>query len=216
MLKCPKCKIPLCRVQYEGVPVDLCPDGHGRIIEVRRAEQIVKRLAAQGDAIQKDTVETLLDAVGPDAHEPIRCPKCLNPMEKAEVLQFHMDYCPPCGLMWCDPGKLECWTAVKAMAIQSQTPEEIALREKLALTELERQDRLQADSPGNWVPGNSAWHLLGYGPGTAADLVDALDDANNTKRPWQVVAARRRLIGVILVGVLPLLVYLLIRIWARS
>ncbi len=112
-IKCPKCQKPLERVEYEGVFIFLCPQGHGHWLGNEQLKTIVQRREHKVpdeifEQVRKDLapkpVETRI------LPEDVKCPVCGAMCDKVNYAYSSgiiIDRCPNgCGV-WLDQGELE-------------------------------------------------------------------------------------------------------------
>ena len=110
MLQCPVCRIPLCRIEYENVPIHICPDCRGSLVDMMRFRAIAVRREKTWTEPQKRRIEAETAAQAP---MPLgqQCPKCLMPMKATAVPMggsaFRIEVCQPCELLWFDRGQLD-------------------------------------------------------------------------------------------------------------
>jgi Zn-finger nucleic acid-binding protein len=137
MMKCPVCHIPLCRIDRGGVPISVCPDCWGALVEHDRFRSIRKK-DARGVSAQ-EALPAPEAPRGTDHEEPLRCPRCLAKMAKVkqgpQAAPFQLDVCAPCAMIWFDKGELD--RARAALAAQAPLDEDLAERKALAEMELE-------------------------------------------------------------------------------
>jgi Zn-dependent protease with chaperone function/Zn-finger nucleic acid-binding protein len=115
---CPRCRAPLCRVDYEGLATAQCTKCGGRLVENAALPRILARREAR---FTEETRRKAWDLVGrqilrdrralrvqPD--EGNDCPRCHQPM----LRQFYnyqfplvVDRCYGCGIAWFDSDELE-------------------------------------------------------------------------------------------------------------
>ena len=109
MMKCPLCHIPLCQIEYEQVPVYLCPDCRGSLVDKGGFGTIERRREKQWSDAEKAAIAS--EVAGGDPARVLACPQCSVPMAKVKVPgpkgPFLIDICNPCGLAWFDRGELE-------------------------------------------------------------------------------------------------------------
>jgi Zn-finger nucleic acid-binding protein len=164
MLKCPKCHIPLCSLQYEGNLVHECPDGHGTLVEEPRLERIKKNRQRRWSADDGPRFEA--EAMAADSSATIRCPRCLvADMEKRRISDgdtvFHLDRCNDCGLVWLDRGELELLQIQYKKEIDSRTPEDWARIERTAVAEMRFKEAVIADTEAVEGTCNTFGNVLG-------------------------------------------------------
>ena len=104
-MKCPVCAdIDLVRTPYEGVGIDLCPSCHGFLLSPGAIKNIERNPEMSQDVLESET-QVMADTV-----EPVKCPKCRITMQKKYAphgLEFSIDLCRSCNLIWLDAGELE-------------------------------------------------------------------------------------------------------------
>lgn len=114
---CPVCQKPQVIVEFEGVEVDACQDGHGLWLDAQELGQLM-RLAGR-----HEDVEALLEQLGESAPAPMgpgrRCPRCrgrlrpvLAPGAGARVM---LDRCPFGHGLWLDDGELETFLGMSTL-----------------------------------------------------------------------------------------------------
>jgi Zn-finger nucleic acid-binding protein len=160
VLICSTCNIPLCRIEYEGVTVHVCPDCRGALGESVGLGTIVRRRERTWAGEEKRRIETqVLEA---PVRDPYRCPRCLMKMQQMGMQMQRgrvvLDYCKPCRLYWFDRGELELAQILFEQQQDSQTPEEQKKTEVQASAEMVLKDE-QARISG-----------LPRGPDVAEDL----------------------------------------------
>lgn len=160
MLTCSSCHIPLCRMEYEGVKVHVCPDCLGTLVESAGFSTVIRRRQRtwaddEKRRIEKETLEA-------SAHGVYRCPRCLMTMQRLgmqmEDGRLVLDYCERCRLFWLDRGELALAQILFERWQDSRTPEERQKTEVQASAEMLLKDE-QARISG-----------LPRGPDVAEDL----------------------------------------------
>jgi Zn-finger nucleic acid-binding protein len=114
---CPRCKVPLTQVQYEGTQVDQCSFCKGYLLRSGVLERLITRDEVVFSPEEIKKAKTWRDSQrGPlkdRNHFPdIQCPYCGNPMCKgihSMLTQVVIDHCSndSCAAIWCDGGELE-------------------------------------------------------------------------------------------------------------
>jgi Zn-finger nucleic acid-binding protein len=130
-LNCPRCNLPLKRVDYEGVETDMCEGCWGFFLDTGELETILDRHALRFSKDEKEQVLGLRTAsrVGPTAPAP--CPKCGKVMERIhfdQEVHLVIDKCPDHGT-WLDTGEIK---KVQAVAERSAVVHKLLLK-KLGL-----------------------------------------------------------------------------------
>lgn len=104
-MKCPVCvDAKLVSVPYEGVSVALCPSCHGFLVTKTALNNIKKNPEMQMSVLAMET-----EGMN-DSKDVVRCPKCRIAMTKKPApygLDFGIDACESCNLIWLDHGELE-------------------------------------------------------------------------------------------------------------
>ena len=135
VIKCPLCHIPLCRIEYEQVPVYLCPDCRGSLVDKGGFATIERRRDKQWTDAEKSAIAS--EVAGGDAARAIACPQCSTPMAKVKLPgpkgPFLIELCKPCGLAWFDRGELEAAQIEYEKEQDAQGPQELAPETRAAL-----------------------------------------------------------------------------------
>ena len=108
MIHCPRCKIPLCRVEIDGVPVHECPDCGGQLVEEMRLKGLERRADPTWTEEQKD--ELCRQADQANDVRPVTCPNCHRGMRKSlfrNYAHLQVDQCPGCRAYWLDRAELD-------------------------------------------------------------------------------------------------------------
>jgi Zn-finger nucleic acid-binding protein len=105
-MNCPRCPngVKLVSTQYEGFHVYLCPSCHGFLLTPNNLRGIERK-----QEIGQSTLESE-SAVIKDSPHKVACPKCHVQMRRSLAphgLDFAIDVCKPCKLIWLDGGELE-------------------------------------------------------------------------------------------------------------
>jgi heat shock protein HtpX len=114
---CPRCKVALAEVDYEGAGILKCPFCKGTLLKAGVLERLISRDARvfTADEIQKAQGwrNAQKGSIAERDHFPaISCPYCQNHMGKfvySLLTQVIIDRCinEDCGAVWCDGGELE-------------------------------------------------------------------------------------------------------------
>lgn len=114
---CPRCKVSLIQVEYEGAQVEQCSFCKGYLLGPGILERLITRdeVAFSPDDIKKTRVwrDSQRGPLKDRNHFPdIQCPLCGSPMGKSihsVLTQVVIDHCSndSCGAIWCDGGELE-------------------------------------------------------------------------------------------------------------
>lgn len=108
MPRCPKCDIPLCRLEIGGIPVHSCPDCGGELVEELRLKGLERHADPAWTDHQKDDLCRLADQSN-DLRQ-VLCPRCSRVMRKSlfrGYAHLQVDQCPECRAYWLDRGELE-------------------------------------------------------------------------------------------------------------
>jgi len=124
---CPRCRLPLRQVDYEGVPCDMCDACWGFWLDTGELEAV---LATDEVSFSKEEAKAILDVKsaskkGPTAPAP--CPRCSRTMRRVHcdtVVHLVVDRCDEHGV-WLDTGEIK---KVEAMAMQSKDFHTLLLR----------------------------------------------------------------------------------------
>lgn len=114
---CPRCKVPLVEVDYEGAPVLHCGFCKGHLLKKGEMERVIIRQ----DKVfsQKEIQETKIwrnaqkgQTLKSDHFPDITCPLCKGSMNKGfytALTSVVVDRCEnlECGAIWCDGGELD-------------------------------------------------------------------------------------------------------------
>lgn len=117
---CPRCHIPLRENFYEGVPLKICPDCGGKLIDAEVMERIIARKeVAFSDHLKakaKDFEENFLfdpvlrKKIHADKSPKIACPNCgakMRPRPYNYQYVIPVDKCLHCHKIWFDADELE-------------------------------------------------------------------------------------------------------------
>lgn len=158
MPQCPKCRIPLCRVEIRGVPVHTCGDCGGELIEALRLKAIERRGDSNWTEGRKDELCRLADQS--NDLDDVVCPRCSRIMRKflfRNYANLQVDQCPECKSYWLDAGEMEKMQILWQETRGNMTEEDwVALEAKGAL--LAHMDARKAETreiierQGNRIP----------------------------------------------------------------
>jgi Zn-finger nucleic acid-binding protein len=147
MLKCPTCHIPLCGIEYESCFIQICPDGHGALVDEYRLDRI-KRTRQKKWSVGDDH-RFAAEVLAADALGPVRCPKCLAETEKLKLsagdVVFRVDRCKPCGVIWLDRGELELVQIAYEKELDGRTPEDWNRIERAATAQMQLKEQAIAE-----------------------------------------------------------------------
>jgi len=132
-LNCPRCKLPLQKVDYEGVEVDMCNACWGFWLDTGELEEILRNRDLSFSEDEKDTVLDIREASSRGPTAPAPCPSCRKVMDRVHydaAVSFVIDRCPDHGI-WLDTGEIK---KVQALAEKSKEVHRILLRKLGLLT----------------------------------------------------------------------------------
>jgi Zn-dependent protease with chaperone function/Zn-finger nucleic acid-binding protein len=117
---CPRCNVPLRENYYEGVPLKICPDCGGKLIDAAVMERIIARkevdfsdhLKAKAKEFEKNFLfdPVLRKKIHADKSPKIVCPNCgakMRPRPYNYQYVIPVDKCLHCHQIWFDADELE-------------------------------------------------------------------------------------------------------------
>jgi membrane associated rhomboid family serine protease/Zn-finger nucleic acid-binding protein len=144
MLACPQCGASLVRSQTPAGIFWPCPRGDGRAVTVSLLRRTLK----------PETVSALwAGTFRPGTPRQRPCPSCRQPMQVIGAplpgKPFVLDVCAACQFVWFDAQEFEAMPALPPPAPpKPETPR--ALREAVALAQVEAEAQRQAEAPPGW------------------------------------------------------------------
>jgi len=173
-MKCPRCKTPLCRIDYEGVPVHTCPDCRGELLTLNRLKTIQDR---QEVTFSRAEAAALLAAeTGPAEDKRLTCPHCSTRMAKKRCkgTTVVVDHCKTCSRVWLDDQEIEKLQVIaedrdQTSASDTEQPkarfhDEVrqlaAARVQTQATTPQADEEAADDGPDDVVPPALAWTTL--------------------------------------------------------
>ncbi len=145
MRKCPKCDVPLTRVDYEGFPVMHCAECKGYLVPLDRLESIKRAPRTSQEQLKEEASSEFAG----DHSGSIRCPRCHAPMEKERVdnpvLTLYLDRCEQCRLVWLDGGELALVQLAYETSREFLNAEELRQRLRELEASPERKAQFEAD-----------------------------------------------------------------------
>ena len=145
-MRCPVCEAQLKQTPYEGVPVHVCLECRGTLVEADRLHVIERRRQCRWSEAE---LREIASSVAADATARRRCPRCLMFMDRIDaswgMCTFHLDRCEPCKAVWLDAGELELVQAAYEKEVDGRTPEDWARIERLAVADLKLKERLRTE-----------------------------------------------------------------------
>jgi Zn-dependent protease with chaperone function/Zn-finger nucleic acid-binding protein len=134
--RCPRCRVPLIHTFYEGVPVGVCPDCRGKLVDMASVDKIVARrevafsesLTAKARAFEE---KVLLNPVKNQKitdlpADRLPCPNCgyrMVPRPYNYQYFVPVDKCLSCSKIWFDSDELE----ILQILIEERRPDRAAL-----------------------------------------------------------------------------------------
>jgi Zn-finger nucleic acid-binding protein len=104
-MNCPRCLQTLDRCRYEGLPVFVCRACDGYLIRTHHVGSIKARRDKSTDELEDEAV-----GVAPQRFsDGLTCPRCLREMRPEPApgpIDFHLDECRSCDIVWFDGGEL--------------------------------------------------------------------------------------------------------------
>ena len=130
-MNCPRCKLPLRKMNYEGVDTDMCDSCWGFFLDAGKLEEVLTR---HQFSFSREEQKEILDVrsgakTGPTAPAP--CPQCGQTMKRFhfdQSVHLVIDRCEDHGI-WLDTGEIK---KVQALAEKSQAIHKLLLK-KLGL-----------------------------------------------------------------------------------
>ena len=216
MLKCPKCQVPLCRIDYEGAPIHVCPQCRGAVVAEGDLSRIREhRRLWRSEQEKHATIALALEA---DSLARLACPQCQMAMAKFRVpvgdAALHVDRCPACRTLWFDSGELDVIRAQYAKAAEAYSPEEQARLTRLALAEAEfKSDAYSQTMRDQFKPVLAvllavfpaealAWAATKVATVTAREVRKGLEDSADSGRRWAFALAAIGLAGAVALALL--------------
>jgi Zn-finger nucleic acid-binding protein len=131
-MKCPRCNVPLQKVDYEGVETDMCDQCWGFWLDTGELEQVLDRKKFVFSEKERKQILDLMSASDQGPTEPAPCPRCGETMERFhydESVHLVIDRCDEHGV-WLDTGEIK---KVQAVAETSGAIHRMLLRKLGAL-----------------------------------------------------------------------------------
>jgi Zn-finger nucleic acid-binding protein len=126
-MKCPRCKLPLETVDYEGVETDMCPSCWGFWLDSGELESVLRKKDLHFSEEERQTILDLKSASDAGPTAPAPCPKCGHVMKRFhydEIVHLVIDRCEDHGI-WLDTGEIK---KVQAIAEKSETVHRLLLK----------------------------------------------------------------------------------------
>jgi Zn-finger nucleic acid-binding protein len=130
--QCPRCRVALRETFYEGVPLQVCPDCRGKLIDQALVDRIVARKELDFSPKLVEKARTFRDEymlnptqtkkINPDVSPKIFCPNCGSQMLLRAYNYYYVipvDKCLSCHKIWFDSDEME----VLQVLIEHRTPQ---------------------------------------------------------------------------------------------
>jgi Zn-finger nucleic acid-binding protein len=151
VLICSTCNIPLCRIEYEGVTVHVCPDCEGTLVGAEQFEAIERRRERTWTDDGKRQVEIGVHEA--PVRDACRCPRCLLEMERIGMQigdsGFRLDVCKDCRLYWFDRGELEFAQILFEQEQDGRTEDDLHKIERQAAASMQLQEEAAEIAEGH-------------------------------------------------------------------
>jgi Zn-finger nucleic acid-binding protein len=138
MPRCPKCNTLTSRAQEEGINLHHCGGCQGNWVGHVQLTRLV-RTPVSGEAGTQPLAELAALVSESNVNATLRCPECQIPMGKDRfhpMVPLTLDSCPKCRARWLDAGELNLLRRLYYEMINSNDPEIVEIREKLAQVNL--------------------------------------------------------------------------------
>ncbi len=130
-MDCPRCRLPLKKVDYEGVETDMCESCWGFWLDTGELEQVLARKRLEFSNAEREAILDVRTASRGGPTEPAPCPVCSTTMERLhydESVHLIIDRCAQHGA-WLDTGEIK---KVQALAEKSMAVHRMLIK-KLGL-----------------------------------------------------------------------------------
>lgn len=119
--QCPKCRLPLNLLTYEGTEAHKCPSCRGTLVRENNIHRIIirqevgfpERIKKIAAGMRREEKRGTFTVVNRDPKTLLTCPACRHPRAKmlrmfyTEAYRVEIDKCFACGLVWFDRDELE-------------------------------------------------------------------------------------------------------------
>lgn len=126
-MDCPRCKLPLEKVDYEGVETDMCNNCWGFWLDSGELEEVLSRRELEFTEGEREQILALTSPYESGPAAPAACPVCGEVMERVSYegsTPLSIDVCKSHGL-WLDTGEIK---KVQAIAEKSSDIHRMLLR----------------------------------------------------------------------------------------
>jgi Zn-finger nucleic acid-binding protein len=130
-MKCPRCRLSLKTVDYEGVDADICEACWGFWLDKGELETVILNTEFKFSEEEKAAVLDISKASDKGPTKPAACPRCNKTMKRVhydDLVHLVVDRCDDHGI-WLDTGEIK---KVQALASRSKAIHTMLLR-KLGL-----------------------------------------------------------------------------------
>jgi Zn-finger nucleic acid-binding protein len=124
---CPRCKLSLKKVDYEGVETDMCDGCWGFWLDRGELEDVLERRDLTFSDAEREKILDIREASERGPTAPAPCPKCKQLMERLhydELVHLVVDRCEDHGI-WLDTGEIK---KIQALADSSEAAHRLLLR----------------------------------------------------------------------------------------
>jgi Zn-finger nucleic acid-binding protein len=126
-MSCPRCKLPLRKVEYEGVEADMCDVCWGFWLDSGELEVMLENPQIEFSEDERKAVLDIRVASQTGPTNPTQCPKCGRIMKRVHydsMVHLVIDCCEDHGV-WLDTGEIK---KVQALAFKSQEYHRLLLK----------------------------------------------------------------------------------------
>jgi Zn-finger nucleic acid-binding protein len=149
MLKCSRCQIPLCHIDYNGAHVHVCPDCRGLLVGAESLKDIARRRDAGGKEEEEGSA-----VHARQSERPGRI-RCLAEMSDVSVKMAHDTYrvcsCSVCNVCWLDRPELQRAQNLYEKERQSRTPHDWARIERSLLAQVALREEAEQMGEGQRI-----------------------------------------------------------------
>lgn len=155
MPRCPSCRTPMTRVETDGLQKCTCSNCFGTWINTSALLRYTRREAQEaaenpGESDSTSLADLAAVVVESNTTAELRCPDCQRPMEKEKwhpMIPVEVDKCQRCRGVWLDVGELPLLRRLFEELQNSEDPEVVRLREKIARVHVQVEQRRGRPAP---------------------------------------------------------------------
>lgn len=106
---CPRCRLPLRTVEYEGVEADMCDACWGFWLDCGELEEVIRNQDLSFSTQERDRILDVRGASAAGPTEPAPCPECGRVMSRVHydsMIHLIIDRCQDHGV-WLDTGEIK-------------------------------------------------------------------------------------------------------------